>query len=204
MIQLHNVDSLVWLKDQKPFKAIITSLPDKEEVGMSELGWVQWLHHACELLAEKVDENGIIFFYQMNRRINGRLIDKNFLISRVFIGAGYNKIIEKVCLKQKVGTINPFRPTYTNLFAFSKSIRAGKSTADVIFAGQMLYKNAMGSNAIQYCLDFIRTNVKTNTILDPFCGQGSILLGAKSKFFEGIGVDIDPEQIEIAKNNLGQ
>jgi DNA methylase len=40
-------------------------------------------------------------------------------------------------------------------------------------------------------------------VLDPFLGSGSTLVAAKLEGFRGIGIDQDPESVEVAKRRLG-
>lgn len=193
------MDSLEYLQTAAKYKAIITSLPDMEEVGLGVDAWAEWLKRAARLLAKILTDDGVIFFYQTNRKYKGGLIDKMNIISNEFTEKGFRCILQKIVLKQKPETVNFFRPTYTNLFAFSKKLKAGKSTADVIFAGKMIYKNAMGFNAVELCVNYIKKNIETDTIFDPFCGQGSVLKIANDMGYNTIGIDIMQEQCDKAK-----
>jgi len=194
-------DSSTLLNNYKNMKVIITSLPDMEEMGLNAMPeYIERLWNMVGKLQNSIDKNGIIFFYQTNRKYKGILIDKNAHITRVMLYNTFYKVFEKIVLKQQPETINNFRPTYTVLTAFSKTIKAGRSTPDVIYAGNMVYKNAMGENAIKVCLDFVRKNAETDTIFDPFCGRGSVLRLANFYGYNAIGIDIDPKQCEIAKN----
>lgn len=197
---VHCADAIEWLRDKEEcFKAIITSLPDMEEVGGDYWEWHDFIVRACALLKASLTPDGVIFFYQTDRKYKGKVIDKKLLIHERFKLTGFDLILNKIVLKQEPNTVNFFRPTYTNLFAFSQKVRAGKPTPDVIHAGTMLYKNAMGFNACQLAIDFIKEKVKTDTIVDPFCGQGSVLKMANDNGFNAIGVDIDPLQVNKAQ-----
>ena len=193
------MDAMDWLDREGGYKAIITSLPDMEEVGMVESNWSSWILNACFKLQDALDDDGVIFFYQTDRRFSGRVIDKKNLISKAFSINGYSMILSKVVLKREPEVVSLFRPSYTNLFAFSRNITSGKPTPDVIRAGNMLYKNAMGFDAIKMCLDFISNKVDTDTILDPFCGMGSVLKVANDMGFHSVGVDIDKKQCKEAR-----
>lgn len=195
------MDANVFMEDDNiEHKAIITSLPDMAELDFELELWEAWIRATCELLMENIADDGVIFFYQTNRKLDGRVIDKKYLISSVFLENGFREVLAKIVLKQKPETVNFFRPTYTNLFAFSKKLKAGKPTPDVIHAGKMLYKNAMGFDAVELCLDYIANKVDTNRIFDPFCGMGSVLKLANERGFDSLGIDIDKKQCEYAKN----
>jgi hypothetical protein len=194
-------DSLDILKGFKDLHCIITSLPDMEEIGLKNIpDYYHWMEKACDTLIGTLSQKGIIFFYQTNRKYQGTVIDKNQLITTKFFMAGYSKVFEKIVLRQAPDTVDRYRPTYTNLFAFSETLKAHQPTPDVIYRGEMLYKNAMGMNAIKVCLDYVREHVECRLVLDPFCGQGSVLKVANDYGYDSIGIDILPEQCEIAKN----
>lgn len=193
-------DALQWLSENKNHKIIITSLPDKEEIGMELKEWRQWIIDTSKLLQESLADDGIIFFYQTDRRFKGQIIDKKGLIGRYFNFMGYNMVLSKIVLKQKPNTTNLFRPTYTNLFAFSKKVKTGKATPDVIDSGKMLYKNAMGFNAVECCINFLKGKKINDVVVDPFCGMGSVLKIANHFGYDAIGVDILPSMVESSKN----
>lgn len=176
--------------------AIITSLPDFEETNLESLeDWKLWIWDVCEKLSSELDEKGVIFFYQTDRKYKGTLIDKKNIITNVFIKNGFSKILSKIVLKQEPETISLFRPSFTNLFAFSKKTKGGKVTPDVFPAGEMAYRNAMGNNAIDFCLDYIEKYIKTDVIYNPFCGSGSVLKRANDRGLNAIGIEIDPDQV---------
>jgi len=193
-------DSHNWLPNNKNIKAIITSLPDMEEVGMNVNDWKNWIKKTCKLIIDSLDDKGIVIFYQTDRKYKGRVLDKKTLISNEFIKLGYNNIFNKIVLKQKPETTNLFRPTFTNLFGFSKKITSGKATPDVINCGKMIYKNAMGLNACKTSIEFIKSKIDTNIITDPFCGQGSVLKIANEYGFNSLGIEILKEQCNKAEN----
>lgn len=192
-------DSLKLLKNFKNQKCIITSLPDPEEIDIAISEYAEWVEQVVGYLQKCLTKDGVIFFYQTNRKYKGTIIDKNTLISSLFIKNRFSKIMEKIVLKQEPNIINRYRPTYTNLFAFGWYLKAGEPTPDVIYAGEMIYKNAMGQNAIKFCLDYVKKYVETTVIFDPFCGQGSVLKMANEYGYDAIGIDILPEQCKIAE-----
>lgn len=190
-------DANKWLLTQKNIKCIVTSLPDMEEINCCYDEWLSFIKTSCQNMINSLDESGVIFFYQTDRKHKGSIIDKKRIISSVFIEHGYKLILSKIVLKQEPNTINLFRPTFTNLFAFSKKLTPGSATPDVIYTGKMLYKNAMGYNAICVCVAYcVKNNIKQ--VVDPFCGMGSVLKVFNDYGFSSIGVDIDENQTKIA------
>ena len=192
-------DAHKWLENNKNNKAIITSLPDMEEVGLNLKEWQEWIKKTCLIISSALNDDGIVIFYQTDRKYKGSIIDKKTLISQIFFELGYKSIFNKIVLKQKIETVNLFRPGFTNMFGFSKNIKSGKATPDVINSGKMIYKNAMGLDACKVAIDFIKTKINPEEILDPFCGQGSVLKIANENGFDSVGVEILREQCKKAK-----
>ena len=192
------MDANKWLLQNK-YKIIITSLPDMEEIGMNLKNWENWIIDTLYNIINSADDDAVIFFYQTNRKYKGKIIDKNYLISDVFLNNGFNKIFSKIVLKKEPNKIDLFRPTYTNLFAFSKKIKSGKATPDVIYSGKMIYKNAMGFNAVKSCIEFLNNKKIKDTVIDPFCGRGSVIHICNKLGFDSIGIDICKEQIKKAE-----
>lgn len=191
-------DSKIWLEG-KYCEIIITSLPDMEEVGLNKDGWLAWIKDILKLLMGSIGDNGIIFFYQTDRKHNGEIIDKKSIITNEFLSNGYKNILSKIVLKREVGKVDLFRPTYSNLFAFSKKVTSGAATPDVLFAGKMLYKNAMGFDAVSVCIDFLKAKKIKGMVVDPFCGMGSVLKISNELGYDTFGVDILNEQVIEAK-----
>ena len=167
---------------------------------MCKFDWIHWLKMSCLAIAGMMDEKSIVFFYQTNRKFEGSIIDKKNIITNEFLAMGFNLIHSKIVLKQEPETINLFRPTFTNFFSFSKSLGPGKPSPDVIRCGEMIYKNAMGYNACRFAVEYVKEKKVSDTILDPFCGRGSVLKIANDLGMKSMGIDIDIKQVEHAKN----
>lgn len=80
--QVYCTDALKWLEQNRNHKVIITSLPDMEEVGLNLNDWQNWIFQACQLLELSLADDGIIFFYQTDRRYKGQIVDKKGLIGK--------------------------------------------------------------------------------------------------------------------------
>jgi DNA modification methylase len=198
MRKVYCTDSLQWLQGKK-FKAIITSLPDLSELKLSLNSYTEWLTRATTVLMNSVDENGCIIFYQTNRKLNGNLIDKEFLISNVFFQNSYKKIFQKVILRRQPGVIDLYRPSYSKMFCFSKKITSGPPSPDVIYTGKMVTSCAMGIDACETAIDFVLKKIQTDTVIDPFCGAGTVLAVANKKGLHAIGVDISKAMVSAAR-----
>lgn len=193
-----NADTTKWIDTISEMDSVITSLPDAEETNMTPDQWEKWFVHIVAKIVEKTKNYSI--FYQTDRKIDGHIIDKAFLVALGAKTAKANIVWHKICLRRGVGSIDIFRPTYTHLICVSKNRKTGKPTPDVIERGDMVYKNAMGSNACKFSINFIKNNSDTKTIFDPFCGQGSVIAYANYMGFNAVGVELLPDYCEISKN----
>jgi len=197
------MDANVWLGFNKGLKAVITGLPDMEEVNLEEAPYIKWLRDTTVNLISSMADDGVIIFCQTNRYIDGHIIDKKTIISNEFIQRGFRLVLEKVVLKTTPGSLNYYRPTYMNMFGFSKDVKRVQDTPDIIETGNFIYKNAMGYNVVKSALDFIKRRVETDLIIDPFCGRGSTLKVSIEHGYRVIGIDILPSQIEETAKLLG-
>lgn len=198
MRQLICADSLSWLESNKHVKgSIITSLPDKEEIGLSIKDWEAWFIEAASRCFEFVkDTNDPVIFYQTDRKHNGEWHSKSSLLISLAKRLNIPLKWHKICLVNKAGAVNLFRPSYSHLLCFSHSSSPGKATPDVLETGHKIYKNGMGINAARAALDYATTH--SDTVIDPFCGVGTILSLAEFDYNikNIIGIDIDPDQIK--------
>lgn len=187
-------DAIKYLKAMPDYSlpSTITSLPDAEEVGMNFEDWEDWFISSCQLILRKVARDQFVFFYQTDRKREGGIINKSFLVNLAAQKQYIKPIFHKIVLKRDIGVVSLFRPGYTHLLCFSHKLKIGKATPDVIECGEMLYKNAMGMNAAKVCLDMVGD--RSDTIFDPFCGMGSVLRISNKYGKKAIGVDISIDQ----------
>jgi len=190
-------DTTQWLKTIDSMDSVITSLPDAEETNMDFKEWRRWFVDCIVQIMQKTENYCI--FYQTDRKKNGSVKSKSFLVNYAAEKAGMDMKWHKIVLRRKVGTVDLFRPGYTHLICFSKNGKSGKATPDVIDKGKMIYKNAMGLDACKFACDFVKANSNTKTIFDPFCGQGSIVAMAEMFGFDAVGVEILPEYAEKSR-----
>lgn len=182
------------------FKAVICGVPGLAETGLEWEDWQEWANFHISAICEKMDPNGVFMVYCTDRRKNGRLLDRQHVLSAYAQASGLRPIFHKIILRRDPGKSDLFRPAYSNLIAFSKNITAGSPTPDVIHAGRMEYKNAIGANASRFAMEFFGRKTDTETVLNPYCGSGSVLKIANEYGFRAIGIDNDREQCEYAKN----
>jgi DNA modification methylase len=202
-VEIITGDALKWLEEKEEQDSFITSLPDWAEVNMEFDEWLAWFELAATLIIKKTKPEGYSIFYQTDRKLEGYIVDKSFLINKAAHNAGAKTIWHKIALKKDPGRTDPHRPTYTHLICISKEGKGSTTTPDVFYAGKMIYKNAMGLEACTRAIDFLKSK-HINKVTDPFCGRGSVILIAAKSGMDAIGLDIDPAQTDRAKLILKQ
>lgn len=190
-------DALQWLQDKRDVGAIVTSLPDAEEIGLDVTAWEAWFTRAVGLSVAAASASAPAIFYQTDRKAAGSLYSKAALVIAAAQGAGARVLWHKIVLRRDVGMIDIHRPGYTHLIAVSLQGKPGKPTPDVIGRGRMIYPNAMGLNAAAFAVRFARQS--SGTIVDPFCGRGTVPAVAEAMGLDAIGVDIDQAQCDHAQ-----
>jgi len=145
----------------------------------------------------------VAIFFQSDIRHDGLWIDKGALVAQAAERARMNLLFHKIVCRKPPGTVTHGRASYSHLLGFARLLRpsAARSTADVILdAGFMPGAKAMGVNA---CLDacrFVARETTTRTIVDPFCGFGTVLAVANALGMTAIGVDLSARMCRRARN----
>ncbi len=58
----------------------------------------------------------------------------------------------------------------------------------------------MGVNACLAACRFVLEQTPTRTVVDPFCGRGSVLAAANALGLDAIGVELSPKRARQARN----
>jgi hypothetical protein len=205
MRTVHQGDGVAWLKSNPlaPDAAIITSLPDSSEIpALGFDGWKRWFIDTSALLCSSVSPDSAVFF-QTDVKREGEWVDKAYLVQRGAEQAGLTQVFHKIVCRAPAGTATFGRPAYAHLLGFSKSVRPdpGKSTADVIpRLGAMTWSRAMGTEACVAACKWLLTHTQARTVVDPFCGLGTILSVAEQLGLNAIGVELSPKRAGRAQS----
>lgn len=191
---VHHADAIAWLRTQgrQPKTAVVTSLPDVSEVGLSLVAWRLWFIDAARLCLEAVDDDQPCVFFQTDIKKGGVWIDKSALVGRAIDDVGAALLFRKVVCRKPPGTLSFGRPAYTHLLAASRGLRPKEPIGipDVIpDAGRMTWVRAMGLFACAQAVRFVQRHSDAHTILDPFCGHGTVLAVANALGLEAVGVE---------------
>lgn len=202
---VHHGDGVAWLA-RTPLPddhAIVTSLPDLSEVrSLDAAGWRRWFIDAVALACRQVSDESVAVFFQTDVKRDGRWIDKGFLAALGAEAAGSHLLWHKVVCRAPVGTVTPGRPSYAHLLCFSRARRIdpARSFADVLpRLGEMTWARAMGVEACAATCRFLQEERGFRTVVDPFCGVGTMLAVANAFGFDSVGVELSAKRAAQAR-----
>jgi hypothetical protein len=182
--------------------AIVTSLPDHSELpALGVEGWRRWFVDTVAIVCRAVADDAVAIFYQTDVKHDGRWIDKSHLVLCGAEAAGSYLLWHKVVCRVAPGTITFGRPAYAHLVCVSRARRLppGDSTADVLPSlGTMSWSRAMGAAACEAAVRFV-ASTGARTIVDPFCGMGSVLAAANAHGLDAIGVELSRRRAARAR-----
>lgn len=200
---VHHGDGIAYLTERLPADhAIITSLPDHSELpALGVPGWRDWFIATVALACRAIADDAVAVFYQTDVKHDGRWIDKSHLVLCGADAAGSHALWHKMVCRVPPGTITFGRPAYAHLVCVSRARRLapGASTADVLPAlGEMTWSRAMGRAACDAAVQFVASTGAT-TVVDPFCGLGSVLASANAHGLAAIGVELSRRRARRAR-----
>jgi hypothetical protein len=202
---VHHGDAIAWLRAHRPLPdaSLVTSLPDVSEVpSLGLAGWRRWFEDAALLAMESVSDQGVAIFFQSDIKREGLWIDKGAMVARAAERAGVGLLFHKIVCRKPAGTVTFGRASYSHLLGFARVLRPplGRATADVLpDAGFMPGNKAMGVNACLEACRFVLAETTTRTILDPFCGFGTVLAVANAMGLDAVGVDLSARMCRRAR-----
>ena len=202
---VHQGDGVAWLRDNDLASdhAIVTSLPDSSELPRLEFdAWRSWFIDVSSLICERVAPDSVAIFFQTDVKREGRWVDKGFLVSLGAERAGAALLWHKVVCRAPAGTTTFGRPAYAPLLSCSKNVRLtpAQSSADVIpELGDMPWARAMGTRACAEACRFLLTHSACRTVVDPFCGIGTLLAVANQHGLDAVGVELSAKRARRAQ-----
>jgi hypothetical protein len=201
---IHCTDGVAWLEAQRfdEAHAVITSLPDVSELTLSYEAWRDWFSDVSRLVCERLAPRGVAVFFQTDVKRDGRWVDKGYLVQRGAERAGAFQLFHKVVCRAPPGMATFGRPAWAHLLAFSRELRVdpGASTADVLpRLGEMPWARAMGVEACEAAVRFVKERAGAKVVVDPFCGLGTVLAVANRHGLDAVGVELSRKRAEKAK-----
>lgn len=201
---VHNADAIVWLQEKGKLvgASVITSLPDVSELPRLGLhGWRRWFEDAAALVMACTADEGVAIFFQSDIKHGGFWIDKGDLVSRAAERTGMGCLFHKIVCRKPPGTASFGRATYAHMLGFARGQprRQKQARVDVLPDGG--FQPGPKSMGVRACLDacrFVKSETTTRTVVDPFCGWGTVLAVANSLGLDAVGVDIAPRMCRRA------
>jgi len=186
-----------------PDQAVVTSLPDHSELpGLGFEGWREWFVETAALACAAVADQAVAVFYQTDVKLDGRWVDKAHLVLGGADRAGAHLLWHKVVCRAPPGTTTFGRPAYAHLLCLSRGLRLppGRSSPDVLpRLGEMTWARAMGREACEAVAGFLLADTGCRTVVDPFCGLGTMLAVANAHGLDAVGVERSPKRAERAR-----
>jgi hypothetical protein len=201
---VHQTDGIAWLERSRlpADHALVTSLPDSSELSMSFEQWEHWFTQTAALVCRSAAESAVAIFFQTDVKREGQWVDKSFLVQQGARAAGVRLLFHKVVCRAPAGVTTFGRPGYAHLLCFSDSLRLSpaQSSADVLpTLGKMTWARAMGIDACHATCRFLLEHTACRTVVDPFCGVGTMLAAANAHGLAAIGVERSPKRAARAR-----
>jgi len=201
---VHHADALQWLAAGPVLGgcSVVTSLPDVTELpGVGFAGWQQWFKRAAALVLSRTPDDGVAIFYQTDVKRSGGWVDKAYLLERAAEDAQVALLFHQIVCRQPPGTIAQGSAGYSHLLGFSRGLKAipGRVTDVLPEAGEMTWVRAMGLIACRAACRFVLRETRTRTVVDPFCGVGTVLAVANQLGLDAIGVELNKKRAAKAR-----
>jgi hypothetical protein len=105
-----------------------------------------------------------------------------------------------VC-RRPPGTVAPGRPSYSHMICVACGVQAARPPGpDVIpDAGTMTWSRAIGLEACRAACRFVRDEVGSRSVVDPFCGRGTVPAVANAIGLDAIGIEISAKRCRAAR-----
>lgn len=197
-------DALQWLSRSAPLhdSSVVTSLPDVSAFrNLSLEQWKAWFTDTAARVMLATADIGVSIFYQTDIKHEGTWVDKAYLCQRAAEEAGVALLWHKVVCRKPAGEPVFGRPGYTHLLCFAKQARDRPAPyPDVLpSTGLMTWSQAMGVKACELACRYVLSHTNTRTIVDPFCGVGTVLAVANSFGLDAVGVEITAKRARKAR-----
>lgn len=170
--------------------------------GLGFEGWRRWFEEVAALCCRQVADNAVAIFFQTDVKRDGRWVDKGYLASAGAEAAGSHCLWHKVVCRAPAGVTTFGRPAYAHLLCFSRrlTLEKGQSSADVLpRLGEMPWARAMGVEACEAVAKFLLAHTNCRTVVDPFCGVGTMLATANRHGLDAVGVELSAKRAEKAR-----
>ncbi len=198
-------DAMEWLGQREPqiASSLVASLPDISEFpGYSRTQWEEWFVGTAGLVLSKTPSSGVSVFFQSDIRIDNEWIDKGFLCQQAARELGVPMLWHRIACRKPPGQITSGRAGYSHILCFSRDVKeAGPAKfPDVLSTvGDKSWERGMGVEVCMLVARFIAECTESTTVINPFCGHGSMLAAANAFGLAAIGIERSKKRSEFAK-----
>ena len=203
--ELYCDDVFEWLK-QNPLEngtSVVASMPDFSEFSNTTLDeYKKIFTEMAEKILLATPINDVTIFYQSDIKVDGRWIDKGFLVQKAAEAKGHSLLWHKMICRVPPGMTTFGRPSYTHILAFSQNFTLDPkdSTADILpQMGEKLWERGMGAKGAMMMAKFIKEKVGSHTLVNPFCGMGSLLAVGNAYGLNVKGIERSPKRLKNAE-----
>lgn len=202
---VERADALAWLAERGRLAgaSLITSLPDVSGLpGASLDQWRAWFMRAARLCMAACPDEGVAIFYQTDIKVRGTWVDKGYLCQRAAEDEGMALLWHRIVCRRPPGRAAFGRPGYSHLLCFARAQRddGRRAYADVLpSTGHMTWTQAMGVDACRLACEYVLSSTTTRTVVDPFCGYGTVLAVANALGLAAVGVELNKKRARKAR-----
>lgn len=194
--QVFQADALTWLAAHTASEhtSAITSLPDQHELPqLNPSEWRAWFVDAARAVLRFLPHDGTAIFYQRDVRRDEVWIDKSHLLLEAAAAESFTLVWHKIVCRVAPDTAaRDARPGYSHLLCLQRAARAPRQPLPDVLTdpGVSVWPRGMGIRVCQLACEHLRRETNTRSVIDPFCGRGSVLAVAAAAGFNVIGVEL--------------
>jgi hypothetical protein len=198
-------EALAWMEENAPppRASVVTSLPDvSERPDLDFEGWRSWFVLAARRVIAWTPPGGVAIFFQSDIRHDDTLVDKSYLVMRAAEEERASLLWHKIVCRRPPGTISFGRPSWSHMLCVAHGPRPTprKPGPDVLpDAGFMPWSRAMGVSACRVACAYVRDEIASQVVVDPFCGRGTVLAVANAMGLDAIGVELSAKRCKAAR-----
>jgi hypothetical protein len=206
--QVFHADAIAWLGAHAPLVgcSVVTSLPDGAELPhLSFVEWSDWFVAAARVVMASIPAGALAVFFQSDVLHGGLWVDKAAMVTEAARAEAVDLLSHKIVCRKPAGSASFGRASYAHLLAFGRDVEPSPGGArggriDVLPDGG--FRPAVKSMGVLACQDACQDIVRltrTRTIVDPFCGFGTVLAVANALGLNSIGVDLSAKMCRKAR-----
>jgi hypothetical protein len=206
--QVFHADAITWLAAHAPLSgcSVVTSLPDGAELPhLSFAEWRDWFVAAARLVVASIPSGAVAVFFQSDVLHRGLWVDKGALVTEAAKAESADLLSHKIVCRIPPGAACFGRASYAHLLAFGRAVKPSpggtrRGRIDVLPDGG--FRPAVKSMGVLACREACQDAVnltQTRTIVDPFCGFGTVLAVANALGLDSVGVDLSAKMCRKAR-----